>query len=94
MCYIRGVPRDYDEWARVAGDERWDWHNVLPYFRRAEGNTRGADDVARRRRPARACRTCVTQPLSQAFVDAATPAAIRATTTSTARSSKASACTR
>jgi choline dehydrogenase-like flavoprotein len=44
MCYIRGDARDYAEWARHAGDDRWSWNNVLPYFKRAEGNTRGADE--------------------------------------------------
>ena len=43
MCYIRGDARDYDEWARLVGDERWDWQHALPYFKRAEDNTRGAD---------------------------------------------------
>jgi choline dehydrogenase len=42
MCYIRGVPGDYDAWA-AAGAEGWHWDNVLPYFRKSEGNTRGAD---------------------------------------------------
>ncbi len=42
MCYVRGVRADYDEWARLAGDERWRWSNVLPYFLRSEGNSRGA----------------------------------------------------
>ena len=40
MCYIRGVARDYDEWGQMATG--WHWDSVLPYFRRAEGNTRGA----------------------------------------------------
>jgi choline dehydrogenase len=44
MCYIRGDARDYDEWARCIDDERWAWRNVLPYFLRAEANTRGAND--------------------------------------------------
>ncbi len=43
MCYVRGDPRDYDEWARLAGDPRWSWREVLPYFRLSEDNTRGAD---------------------------------------------------
>jgi choline dehydrogenase len=43
MCYIRGDASDYDEWARAAGDERWNWSNTLPYFKRAEANSRGAD---------------------------------------------------
>ncbi len=42
MCYIRGVPQDYDDWAD-AGAEGWDWNSVLPYFRRSERNSRGAD---------------------------------------------------
>ena len=43
MCYIRGIPADYDDWARRTGDPRWAWDNVLRYFRRSEGNTRGDD---------------------------------------------------
>ena len=29
MCYIRGDARDYDEWAHLAGDERWNWKEAL-----------------------------------------------------------------
>jgi choline dehydrogenase-like flavoprotein len=43
MCYTRGAPGDYDEWAALTGDARWAWNNVLPVFKRAEDNTRGAD---------------------------------------------------
>jgi choline dehydrogenase len=42
MCYTRGHPRDYDEWGAAAG-ERWSFARVLPYFRRAEDQSRGAD---------------------------------------------------
>ena len=44
MCYTRGAPGDYDEWAAVTRDPRWSWNAVLPVFKRAEDNTRGADD--------------------------------------------------
>jgi choline dehydrogenase len=44
MCYTRGAPGDYDEWAAATGDARWSWSNVLPVFKRAEGNTRGANE--------------------------------------------------
>ena len=44
MCYIRGNARDYDEWATLAGDDRWSWRNTLPLFKRSEYNTRGADE--------------------------------------------------
>ena len=40
MLYVRGHRADYDEWAGL-GAEGWDWHSVLPYFLRAEGNVRG-----------------------------------------------------
>ncbi len=43
MVYIRGNHRDYDEW-RQRGCEGWDWDSVLPYFKKAENQTRGADE--------------------------------------------------
>jgi choline dehydrogenase len=43
MVYIRGNPADYDEW-RQRGCEGWDWDSVLPYFKKAENQARGADD--------------------------------------------------
>ncbi|MEO5881026.1 MAG: GMC family oxidoreductase N-terminal domain-containing protein, partial [Caldimonas sp.] len=42
MIYLRGQPRDYDDWA-AAGNPGWGWADVLPYFKRAEHNERGAD---------------------------------------------------
>ena len=44
MCYTRGVAADYDEWAAASGDERWAWRNVLPVFRRSEGNVLGGNE--------------------------------------------------
>ena len=43
MVYMRGNAADYDEW-RQRGCEGWDYDSVLPYFKRAEDNARGADD--------------------------------------------------
>ena len=42
MIYTRGHPVDYDAWA-AEGNAGWGWDDVLPYFRRAEHNERGAD---------------------------------------------------
>jgi choline dehydrogenase len=42
MVYMRGNAADYDEW-RQRGCEGWDYESVLPYFRKAEDNERGAD---------------------------------------------------
>ncbi|MBU6503979.1 MAG: GMC family oxidoreductase N-terminal domain-containing protein, partial [Burkholderiales bacterium] len=43
MLYLRGQSRDYDEWARITGDARWNWDAVLPVFRLSEDHWRGAD---------------------------------------------------
>ena len=43
MVYMRGHHADYDEW-RQRGCEGWDWDSVLPYFKKAENQTNGADE--------------------------------------------------
>ncbi|HEX8755976.1 MAG TPA: choline dehydrogenase [Steroidobacteraceae bacterium] len=42
MCYTRGHPLDYEEWAELAGEE-WGYGGVLPYFIEAEDQARGTD---------------------------------------------------
>jgi choline dehydrogenase-like flavoprotein len=42
MIYVRGQREDYDHWA-AEGNPGWGWDDVLPYFKRAEHNERGAD---------------------------------------------------
>ena len=74
MCYIRGVARDYDEWAERASG--WDWQTVLPYFRRAEGNGRGADALHGGDGPLSVSDLRHTNPLSQVFIDAANQAGL------------------
>ncbi|MBO9528163.1 MAG: GMC family oxidoreductase N-terminal domain-containing protein, partial [Sphingobium yanoikuyae] len=69
MCYTRGTPRDYDEW-RGAGAPGWDWNALLPYFLRAEDNTRGASALHGSGGPLRVSDLRHTNPLSRAFVDA------------------------
>ena len=71
MCYIRGDARDYDEWARLIGDERWNWSGVLPYFKRAEANARGADALHGADGPLSVQDLKYRNVLTRAFVDAA-----------------------
>ena len=42
MCYVRGPREDYDQWA-AEGNAGWGFDDLLPYFKRAEHNERGAD---------------------------------------------------
>jgi choline dehydrogenase len=43
MVYIRGHPRDYDQW-RQLGLTGWSYAETLPYFKRAENFVDGASD--------------------------------------------------
>src|SRR5687767_10209149 len=69
MCYVRGLPADYDEWAAM-GATGWDWASVLPYFKRSEHNTRGGDALHGAQGPLYVSDLRYTNPLSQAFIDA------------------------
>ena len=42
MVYIRGQREDFDGWA-AEGNAGWSYADLLPYFKRAEHNERGAD---------------------------------------------------
>ena len=43
MLYVRGRALDYDTWEQM-GATGWGWNDVLPYFMRAEDNSRGASE--------------------------------------------------
>jgi choline dehydrogenase len=43
MVYIRGQKEDFDHW-RQLGNTGWSFDDCLPYFKRAEHQTRGRDD--------------------------------------------------
>jgi choline dehydrogenase len=45
MLYLRGQVRDYEEWAQITGDSRWNWESVLPIFKKSEDYWNGADDM-------------------------------------------------
>ena len=44
QVYTRGNARDYDRWADDYGCDGWSYRELLPYFKRAEGNERFHDD--------------------------------------------------
>ena len=69
MCYTRGHPLDYDEWAALAGEE-WSWRRVLPFFLKAEDQARGADDYHGVGGPLAVEDLRFRNPLSGVFVEA------------------------
>lgn len=44
QIYTRGNAKDYDAWVEEGGCEGWSYREVLPYFKRGEGNDRFHDD--------------------------------------------------
>lgn len=69
MCYVRGVPADYDDWA-ANGATGWDWNSVLPYFQRAEGNARGGNALHGGDGPLSVSDLRHVNPLSRVFIEA------------------------
>jgi choline dehydrogenase-like flavoprotein len=73
MIYIRGNPLDYDEWG-----PGWSWEEVLPYFKRAEDNERGADALHATGGPLAVSDTRSDHELSRAWIEAAVEAGLPA----------------
>lgn len=76
MLYIRGHRSDYDHWASL-GCAGWSFDEVLPYFKRAEGNSRGADALHGGNGPLRVSDQKSPRALSRAFVAACAENQIR-----------------
>ncbi|HEY1507586.1 MAG TPA: choline dehydrogenase [Solirubrobacteraceae bacterium] len=71
MVYIRGNKVDYDEWRDLYGCEGWGYDDLLPYFKRAEDNERGADEYHGTGGPLSVQDGRARSMLSAAWVDAA-----------------------
>lgn len=69
MLYVRGNPADYDEWAEL-GATGWDWASVLPFFKKAERNQRGASGYHGADGPLQVGDQQEPRPISKAFLDA------------------------
>jgi choline dehydrogenase len=75
LLYIRGQHEDYDRW-RQHGNLGWGYDDVLPYFKKAEDQTRGADDFHGTGGPLPVSNLGYPDPISAAFVEAAVEAGI------------------
>ncbi|MBV9348148.1 MAG: choline dehydrogenase [Pseudolabrys sp.] len=69
LLYVRGQAEDFDHW-RQLGNTGWAFDDVLPYFRKAEDQERGGDELHGEGGP-----LCVSDvephPLCEAFIEAA-----------------------
>jgi choline dehydrogenase len=70
LVYIRGQAEDFNVW-RQLGNTGWSFEEVLPYFRKAEDNERGADQFHGTGGPLAVSDLCDRHPLAEAFVEAA-----------------------
>ncbi|TQV75930.1 choline dehydrogenase [Exilibacterium tricleocarpae] len=73
MLYVRGQPGDYDHWAAL-GNSGWRFQDVLPYFKKAQHQERGADALHGVGGPLNVADLRHQHPLSKAFVAAAVEA--------------------
>ena len=70
LVYIRGQKQDFDTW-RQLGNVGWSWEDVLPYFRKAEDQQRGADEFHGSGGPLCVSDQCEPHELCDAFIAAA-----------------------
>jgi choline dehydrogenase len=70
LIYIRGQAEDFDHW-RQLGNAGWGSGDVRPYFRKAEGNERGADEWHGGDGPLGVSDLRDDHPLALAYVEAA-----------------------
>ncbi|MEW9918136.1 GMC family oxidoreductase [Marimonas sp. MJW-29] len=70
LLYVRGQSQDYDRW-RQMGNVGWGWDDVLPLFKRAENNERGADEFHGDKGPLSVSNMRIQRPITDAWVAAA-----------------------
>ncbi len=69
LVYVRGHPLDFERW-EDEGAKGWSYHDVLPYFRRAESFAGGADAWRGDGGPLATAQGRKSNPLYDAFIEA------------------------
>ncbi len=69
LLYIRGQAEDFNHW-RQLGNAGWSFEDVLPYFKRAEDQERGADELHGAGGPLSVRDVSEGHPLCEAFIEA------------------------
>ena len=71
MLYIRGHKWDYDHWASL-GNEGWSYDDVLPYFKKAEGNEQFKNHFHNDSGPLNVAKIRNNNPFVSMFIEAGT----------------------
>jgi choline dehydrogenase len=74
--YVRGDARDYDIWAQL-GARGWSSTDVLPYFKKAEHNQRGASEYHGSGGPLKVSDVTETSPVFDALIEAGEAVGVR-----------------
>ena len=77
MIYIRGNRLDYDTWRDAYGADGWGYDDVLPYFIKAETNTRLGSPFHGQAGPLHVEDRRYTHPLTEAWVESAVAAGFK-----------------
>ena len=78
LLYVRGQAQDFDMW-RQLGNTGWSFQDVLPYFKKAEDNERGDDDLHSAGGPLGVSDVRMNNPICEAYIAACVAAGIPAT---------------
>lgn len=70
LIFIRGQKEDYDGWKNL-GNAGWGWDDVLPYFKKAEGNDRLGEPLHSKTGPLKASSIPKKHPLVESFIKTA-----------------------
>ena len=73
MLYVRGHASDYDHW-RQLGNDGWSYDDVLPFFKKAENNERGADPFHGTGGPLNVADQAAPLKINEAFLEASAQA--------------------
>ena len=78
MLYVRGQKEDYDHWESL-GNPGWSFDEILPYFKKAETNSRGACELHGDSGPLQVTDRPVHYPISEVFIKGAEQAGFQRT---------------
>lgn len=75
LLYVRGQAQDFDTWAQL-GNRGWSHSDVLPYFKRAEDQERGGDDLHGKGGPLGVSDVAMANRLCEAYIAAGVAAGL------------------